>query len=60
MRTQPILLESELKLIRRSPAVAGDGPSLVGFAEGKLSLQLISNNQIAVKKMTHFLLLRGK
>ena len=28
MRARPTLLEFELKVIRRSPAVAGDGPSL--------------------------------
>ena len=55
MRAKPDLLESELNMIRRSPAVAGDGPSFrLGFAEGKLLLQWISNNPIAVKKIAFF------
>ena len=37
MRAPPTLLQFELNMIRRSPAVAGDGPSFrLGFAEGKL------------------------
>ena len=53
MRARLSLLKFELKMIRRSPAVAGDGPSIrLGFAEGiLLSLQFISNNLIAVKKI---------
>ena len=56
MRARLTLLEFELNMIRRSPAVAGDGPSFrLMFAEGiLLSLQLISNNSIAVKKIAFF------